>query len=364
MFNLAEERPFHPQINIAATIAVLVLVFGRLIRPETGEFGTVSHIASVLPLCICWALLSRTRRDVTFRIFGALSILTCAFACRIFLDKLGAHGDYWRFFAVALILVHAAVLFSRMSDYIVTAVLCGAISFIGLPGGYFTATGHAEFAIATGVSALIGVMLNITIMSAYRKLFEAKEKYRWLSGTDPLTRLLNRRAFMARFAEADEERGKGERCKGALHLAMIDLDHFKQINDRHGHDRGDAVLMAMAQCLQRHAPGLAGRLGGEEFAVLFPDCSRNEAMRQLDMLLREVRGLDIDGVSLTFSAGLVSAEAGENAERVLTRADRALYQAKAAGRNRIVCGETPTLAGENDLRPLPMPPAFAKSRRR
>jgi len=355
MFNLAEERPFHLQINIAATIAVLVLVFGRLIRQETGEFGTVSHIASVLPLGVCWAMLNRTRRDVTFRIFGALSILSCAMAFRIFLDKLGTHGDYWRFFVVALILVHAAVLFSRIGDYVATALLCGAISFIGLPGGYFAATGHAEFAIASGTAAVIGVMLNIIVMSSYRKLFEAKEKYKRLSGTDPLTRLLNRRAFLARFSEVQEERGQQ-----ALQLAMIDLDHFKQINDHYGHDRGDTVLMAMAQCLQRHAPGLAGRLGGEEFAVLFPDCGRNEAMQQLDMLLREVRGLDIDGVSITFSAGLVAAEAGESAEEALTRADRALYQAKAAGRNRIICGEMPSLAGENGLRPLPILPAFAE----
>lgn len=356
MFNLAEERPFHLQINIAATISLLVLVFGRLIRPETGEFCSPSHVASVAPLCVCWAVLVRTRCDLTFRIFGALCIVTCALAFRIFLDKLGTQGNYWRFFVVALILVHAAVLFSRIGDYVVTALLCGAISFIGLPGDYFAAAGHAEFAIATGTAAVIGVMLNIIVMSSYRKLFEAKEKYRRLSGTDPLTRLLNRRAFLARFSEVQEERGQE-----ALQLAMIDLDHFKQINDRYGHDRGDAVLMAMAQCLQRHAAGLAGRLGGEEFAVLFPGCSRSEAMRQLDMLLREVRGLDIDGVSITFSAGLVAAEAGESAEEALTRADRALYQAKAAGRNRIICSEMPVLAGENGLRPLPMQPAFAES---
>lgn len=355
MFNLAEERPFHLQINIAVTLSVLVLVFGRLLRPETGEFLSPSHIASVMPFCLCWAMLMRTRHDQTFRICGALCILSCALAFRIFLDKLGLHGDYWRFFVVALILVHAAVLFSRIVDYVISAILCGAISFIGLPRAYFEATGHLEFAIATGVTAVIGVMLNIIVMSSYGKLFEAKETYRRLSGTDPLTRLLNRRAFLARFAKA-----QGEPAQGPLHLAMIDLDHFKQINDRHGHDRGDAVLLAMAQCLQRHAPGLAGRLGGEEFAVILPDHSRTEAVRHLDSLLRDARGLDVDGINITFSAGLVAAEAGETAERVLARADRALYQAKAAGRNRIVYGDIAPVAGEQTMRSPALQQAIAE----
>jgi diguanylate cyclase (GGDEF)-like protein len=355
MFNLAEERPFHLQINIAATLSVLVLVFGRLLHPETGEFGSPSHIASVMPLCLCWAVLMRTRHDLTFRICGALCILSCALAFRIFLGKLGSHGDYWRFFVVALILVHAAVLFSRIVDYVISSILCGAISFIGLPRAYFEAAGHPEFVIATGVTAVIGLMLNIIVMSSYGKLFEAKETYRRLSGTDPLTRLLNRRAFLARFAKA-----QGEHAEGPLHLAMIDLDHFKQINDRHGHDRGDAVLLAMAQCLQRHAPGLAGRLGGEEFAVILPDHSRAEALRHLDNLLRDARGLDVDGVNITFSAGLVAAETGETAERVLARADRALYQAKAAGRNRIVYGDIAAAAGEPPMRSAALQQAIAE----
>lgn len=348
MFNLAEERPFHLQINIAATASVLVLLFGRLLRPETGEFGSLSHIASIMPICLCWLMAMRTRHFLTFRIFGALGVLAITLAFRMFLDILGSHGDYWRFLIVALILMHAALLLPRTVDYVVTTLLCGAISFAGLPLDYFAATGFAEFAIASGVTAVVGSMLNIIVMSSYGKLFEAKETYRRLSGTDSLTRLLNRRGFLARFAEM-----RGERGKGQLHLAMIDLDHFKQINDQHGHDRGDAVLLAMAQCLQQHAPGLAGRLGGEEFAILLPDCSRLEALRRLDGLLGDARGLNIDGIGITFSAGLVTAEAGESAERVLARADRALYQAKAAGRNRIACGDMPLLTGEGAMRPHP-----------
>lgn len=348
MFNLAEERPFHLQINIAAAISVVILLFGRLIQPETGGFGSPSHLASVGLLCICWAVLVRTRRDMTFRIFGLLGIVVCAIAFRMLLSKLAPHGDYWRFLVFALILVHGAVLFSRIRDYVVVAMLSGAISFVGLGPDYFAAAGYPEFVIATAAASVIGVMLNIIVMSSYKRLYEAKEGYRLLSSTDPLTRLLNRRAFMARFAELRiEDRSR------PLHLAMIDLDHFKQINDTHGHERGDAVLLAVADCLQRHVPGMAGRLGGEEFAILFSEGSRSEALQRLETLLTEVRRLDVDGVSLTFSAGLVTAGPEEEAALALARADAALYQAKAAGRNRIVSGDVAAISRDDNVRPFP-----------
>jgi diguanylate cyclase (GGDEF)-like protein len=342
MFNLAEERPFHLQINIAAFVSVLILVFARLLRPETGGFGSLAHLASVAPLCVCWAVLVGTRRDLVFRLVGVLSILTCTVAFRLLLDVLEPHGDYWRFVVFVLILLHGAILFSRLGDYLVAGILCAAVSFIGLDTAYFTAAGQAEFAIASAATAVIGIMLNVIVMSSYRTLFAAKETYRRLSSTDPLTRLLNRRAFIARFAELQAAGGPMP-----MQLAMIDLDHFKQINDRHGHERGDAVLLAMAQALHRHVPGAAGRLGGEEFAVLLSDCSRGEARRRLDALLAEVRALDIEGIGITFSAGLVTAGPDEDVGHVLARADKALYRAKAEGRNRILCGDLAALPVED-----------------
>lgn len=347
MFNLAKERPFHRQINIAAAISVVVLLFAPLIQPETGWFGSVFHLLSVILFCVGWAVLARTRDERTYRVFGLICVVICALSYRMLLNELEPQASYWRYVVFTLILVHSAVLFARIADYVAVTLLSGLISFVGLKAGYFVATGYAEFAIATLAASVIGVMMNVIIMSSYGKLYEAKESYKRLSRIDPLTKRLNRRAFLDTFAEM-----RARRSAQPLHLAMLDLDHFKRINDTYGHERGDAVLVAVADCLQQHAPDMAGRLGGEEFAILLPNCDRAEAQARLEALLCEVRGLDVDGASFTFSAGLVLVGPGEDAGAVMSRADRALYGAKAAGRNRINWEDGPLLPMDETVRPL------------
>ncbi len=123
---------------------------------------------------------------------------------------------------------------------------------------------------------------------------------------------------------------------------IADLDHFKSINDRHGHLVGDDVLRAVAGALRAGArhPAILGRLGGEEFVAVLPDANANEA-RQLGERLREaVATLDVaqwvPGRAITISVGATASMRGDDAGRMLQRADDALYAAKAAGRDRTV----------------------------
>jgi diguanylate cyclase (GGDEF)-like protein len=154
---------------------------------------------------------------------------------------------------------------------------------------------------------------------------------------DPLTGLANRRALNAALdAGLDHARA----IDMPLALAICDIDHFKRINDEHGHPAGDRVLIALAQLLQGmlDEPALASRCGGEEFALLMPGSSRENAAVQCESIRARVAALALS-TPVTISLGLTTYRPGDNAETLYARADQALYEAKRGGRNRLVVAE-------------------------
>ncbi|MGI4876357.1 MAG: diguanylate cyclase [Janthinobacterium lividum] len=166
------------------------------------------------------------------------------------------------------------------------------------------------------------------------------------SVTDPLTGLLNRRGVMELLA-ASREQAVGAGL--SLTVALIDIDHFKLVNDRWGHVIGDEVLRHVARHLENGvaAPGAVGRLGGEEFIAVLPDVSVGGATAAIDGLRAHLAGQLIrrnsDGTSLgrvTFSAGVAADRPGDSAEALLGRADAALYAAKRLGRDRVIPDRT------------------------
>lgn len=153
--------------------------------------------------------------------------------------------------------------------------------------------------------------------------------------TDELTGLPNRRAFDSQLARLGEAMGRGSQFA----MLMIDLDHFKQINDSHGHAAGDHVLQEIARTLQSRirVSDFAARIGGEEFAVLLPRASQADATIVADALRSgiEERHIVWNGspIPVTVSIGVADSK---SVASVLEAADAALYRAKAAGRNRVV----------------------------
>jgi diguanylate cyclase (GGDEF)-like protein len=160
---------------------------------------------------------------------------------------------------------------------------------------------------------------------------------------DTLTGLPNRRAL----AHAFEEAMAYVRGGGRYAVLLLDLDHFKTINDSLGHQTGDRALAAVGRIIAENIRGvdLAGRFGGEEFLVLLRDASRDRAMQIAERLRTEIASSGLtyaDGMPLTVSVGVTYAGLGDVAHDVVERADRALYRAKNAGRNRVI--ESPLLA--------------------
>ena len=193
---------------------------------------------------------------------------------------------------------------------------------------------------AGGIHALglIGYAVFVLVKDAgilqeivQRSLDEMEQQAR----TDPLTGLLNRRAFGDVAARAmAQARRRGQ----PLSVVLVDIDHFKQINDVHGHATGDAVLVDVARRLesQVRAGDACARFGGEEFLVLLPDTAAAQAVTVAEKLRSALQSSPtVAGLPLTASFGVAGSEGLDALDRVLEGADRALYRAKAAGRNRV-----------------------------
>jgi diguanylate cyclase (GGDEF)-like protein len=180
---------------------------------------------------------------------------------------------------------------------------------------------------------------------------EERERLRGLATSDPLTGLPNRRAFDQRLA-AEAERSA--RHGHGLSLVILDIDHFKRINDTWGHQVGDDVLVEFARRLQSQARGsdLVARIGGEEFAWLLPDAPSAGARDAAERLRRYVAAQPFATVgAVGFSAGIADvAVAGCDVAEIIGVADAALYKAKHAGRNATVVGEA-----SNPVTGLPVP---------
>ncbi len=177
------------------------------------------------------------------------------------------------------------------------------------------------------------------IESDSRQLNDELTRVRLLSLTDELTGLPNRRAFLRRI---EDEVARVQRYGFPLSLSLIDLDHFKQVNDKYGHAGGDEVLQLYAKnilSIFRHHD-LVARYGGEEFAVLLPNTDAEGAMRALTKVKNragETRWQP-NGETIavpTFSSGVSLYKPGETASAFIERADKALYRAKRLGRNRV-----------------------------
>ncbi|OIQ97235.1 putative diguanylate cyclase YcdT [mine drainage metagenome] len=225
------------------------------------------------------------------------------------------------------------------------AVTVISLLFVLAVNGHLAApySPSAIFTFILGLSYLSALLHAFTArsISFHHAMVAANRRLAEMAARDPLTGLMNARAYYAR-------------CEAALKLAartgtpfsilFIDLDHFKQVNDRHGHEAGDIVLKSVAAALSRglRDSDLLGRIGGEEFSALLPDTGQEGAAVLAEKLRQEVEYLmpDIGGTCLriTASIGVASGDGQSGGvAAVQKQADEAMYRAKQAGRNRVTC---------------------------
>ena len=191
--------------------------------------------------------------------------------------------------------------------------------------------------------ATFSVVLVSSVGFVFMSRDRADENNRVLAALDPLTGVANRRSLIAAL---DRDMARAQRMREPMALMMVDIDHFKDVNDRYGHPAGDRVLCSVVNVLRQRvrAQDLVGRYGGEEFMVLLPDTGLTGAQQLARALCKAVEesrcpadGVPGPGIAVTVSIGVFGGrlESGDSWDMLIAAADRALYQAKNNGRNRV-----------------------------
>nr|WP_295936415.1 GGDEF domain-containing protein [uncultured Acidovorax sp.] len=191
--------------------------------------------------------------------------------------------------------------------------------------------------------ATFSVVLVSSVGFVFMSRDRADENNRVLAALDPLTGVANRRSLIAAL---DRDVARAQRMREPMALMMVDIDHFKDVNDQYGHPAGDRVLCSVVNVLRQRvrAQDLVGRYGGEEFMVLLPDTGlvgAEQLARELCKAVEESRcpadGVPGPGIAVTVSIGVFGGrlESGDSWDMLIAAADRALYQAKNNGRNRV-----------------------------
>lgn len=298
--------------GIATLVALFTLMFrtGVNRRFRDPSLATEQAAAAILFLAFIMYHAGPAREAFTLfyplvMLFGALRLSAARLAALSVLS-LAAHGTMLHFTWLReqeFMDIEAAV-----TEF---AVLMVALPWFAAMGGYVN-------------------RLRARLAQANEKLAEALGRIQDIAVRDELTGTFNRRFLMETLAR---EHARAARLGGRLSLCMIDVDHFKQVNDRLGHAAGDRTLQEVAAIAARCLRGadVFGRFGGEEFLALLPDTERQGAVQ----VAERIRSCVQAETAVTVTIG-VAQSAGEDLHALLARADQALYRGKAAGRNRVV----------------------------
>jgi two-component system cell cycle response regulator len=217
--------------------------------------------------------------------------------------------------------VYAIVLTARKDKAdLVTALDAGADDYLVKP--FHEEELRARLQVATRTLAL------------HEELVHANERLECLASEDALTDLLNRRALMTEFRR---ERLRAQREQSLITLVMCDIDHFKQVNDSHGHTVGDEVLKLVARALQSSSRGsdLVARVGGDEFLLVLPDSDVVGSVTLVQRVRQRLKErAELYGVLISLSFGIAAIDLEQSEQAALEKVDAALYAAKREGRDR------------------------------
>ncbi|WP_060507319.1 diguanylate cyclase [Pseudomonas sp. NBRC 111124] len=333
-------RPFC-MLVFCVSIAIW-LVFDLLVSFLGGQgFTWLSYLFIALLGCLT-VVLRFTRNSHHFDVLNLLFIAAITLGMRLVIEGIPMNlRPVWLVLGVSTVLYAVSVLPVRRWSFFCAMVIAWTV----LNPFYHTRIEPDELEGAMLIS--YAVFLSGLVIYSYLQIRQAKLHNFYLSKVlleqayvDALTDIPNRRSFMA----------KAERqlrlATSAQYLAMIDIDNFKRVNDRFGHDVGDEVLKRVAVHIKAGVDGNEfARLGGEEFAIFFQGLDQQGAEQRVRALCQRVR--DDQGVPpVTISIGLARVDRGDSLSTALVRADQALYEAKHSGKDRFVLW-TSQLASES-----------------
>lgn len=321
-------------ILLFATLTVLGITPFAVVRALNAEW--VAAVLDVLLVAVISFNGVFAWRTGNSALAGKINAVVVSVSCAALADALGFAGLFW---------AYTMILANYMLAPRLLATLCGGILIIA---ELLLAPFPSNFAMAAFAVSSLLVMLYAFIFASLtevqRKLLEG------LATRDPLTGVANRRSMEVELADALRSHlARGEPAT----VAVLDLDHFKSVNDQHGHDAGDRVIMGFADRVQgciRKRDRLY-RLGGEEFVLLLPGTDHSGARAALEKVRDAVQADPLaDGLRVTTSIGAAVLEPEDDWPRWLARADAALYRAKDAGRDQVSLEAALAAPGERRLR--------------
>ena len=241
-------------------------------------------------------------------------------------------AEWLRLRQIAMVAFAACMVFS---------VVRAGITVWYVPPANFMAPGNTQpLLMLIGLGLVLFFNLSLMLMPGER----LQNQLRRAAQDDALTHLLNRGGFNAL---ARRQLLRSRHASQPSSVLLMDLDHFKRVNDSHGHEAGDRLLCAFAETVraQSRASDLIARYGGEEFCVLLPEAAQQQALLIAERIRQQFSQVTVPAgraqLGTTVSIGVAEIAAGETVEAALQRADQALYAAKHAGRNRVVLAASP-----------------------
>gem|GEM_PF-59778 len=317
---------------LAAVVITGFVVFRFIVGHYFGATVNLTIVVSVL-LVMAYAIRSgRTRR--AGRIFAVVIVIACIASTAMF----GRTGILWGYLVLWINFLLTGRRFALVSNLILMTVLIIETSLFQ--------------SILEGVTYIVTALLVTTFGYIFvERLARYQNQLQMLALQDPLTFAGNRRMMRRDLTAAvSATRRSGKRFT----LILLDLDNFKRINDQFGHEVGDRALREFADLVREHIRAEDGfyRFGGEEFVLLLPDHGPECALEVAESLHGRISGqLAYFGEAVRFSAGVAVLRSDEDWPAWITRADRAMYEAKQAGRNRIEAADQGLRPGLNTITP-------------
>lgn len=343
------ERKLEDHRDFTAIMALVISVIGALLwiwdlvhdaanAPRTlGLRLSMPVFGAVLATALHWRLPRPWLTWLAFLIHFVWLATFVAIIDRLDTGMIYGLAGFMYFFLVGLLLLQPFSLRVNLAYTALAAVAPHLMAEAGLADGFQ----HAFYAVLIYPAMLMTMAAQVTIAASYAQRRQFERLLEALAREDALTGLANRRHFLAQLTH---ELLRARRFRYPLSLALLDIDHFKQVNDRHGHPAGDRAIAAVGRACGEglRRTDLAGRLGGEEFGLLLPGTALADATQVADKLRAALASAPIaleGGATLRITVSLGVAEArtpDESPEQLIQRADAALYEAKRGGRNRVV----------------------------